>query len=664
MKAQLNTLNGFKIFEPIKDELNNFDNIELKKHKSESRKEPDLDANLSPDYYKNLEIRKSEHVPLDLAAIDEDGDEQELTVDIDRKKLLAADKEFGVMTRKDRAATFKPYNYAKKNGFDEDDVHKSNKQIDKELLDNIKQTILKNDEEEQQSSEQDHNDISEEELEKRVIESFIKGEKEHIGVASQPKQSDKARHQFFIEEENSDAGNVSQSSKSKYSIPDSEMHDNMFEKISTRPNDIVDPIHKPSVDTERVNRNGHNSHLSIGRMQYGISRFQNAGKELNIANNISSLNVSQQARNMMAKEISSLEAGNRRNSPYSVNFSQPFQTVFGEPSADSSYGMNANTGKRISNLTSNSVISDNNPLGINMNQFMSPYFGTAMNPTDQNASGMNLGSMNMQNITPENMNQYMNPFMMQMMIMQQNAQLIAQQQELIKSVGHMSQDNSKNRKDSSISRGRPYAEDELPTRFNTARRVENKSHIGNAYFSELNDDSEHNEHDPEYDPENIRAASVSIERKRNVNNINQTMQTVQKFKAKTVKPASYVKADYEPKIYDKTLAIPMQDEACKINPNLKLREGDIVTVERYIPELDLYQCRNDNNVGMYSKESIKIVQKKGQKEHMRTQDKSVERRIDSLDKEILMNTKSKNLQYLIFIRHYHSNNIYVLLTIL
>lgn len=48
----------------------------------------------------------------DLKIIDEDEDENELTAEIDRNKLSMLTKDFNV-TRKDRAATFKPFNYIK-----------------------------------------------------------------------------------------------------------------------------------------------------------------------------------------------------------------------------------------------------------------------------------------------------------------------------------------------------------------------------------------------------------------------------------------------------------------------------------------------------------------------------------------------------------------------
>ena len=48
----------------------------------------------------------------DLNIIDEDDDENELTAEVDRNKLSLLTKDFS-MTRKERAATFKPFNYIK-----------------------------------------------------------------------------------------------------------------------------------------------------------------------------------------------------------------------------------------------------------------------------------------------------------------------------------------------------------------------------------------------------------------------------------------------------------------------------------------------------------------------------------------------------------------------
>ena len=78
-------------------------------------------SNLFIDFAEILEEINNEEVHVknsdkpiskDLNIIDEDDDENELTGEIDRTKLNLLTNNFNV-TRKDRAATFKPFNYIK-----------------------------------------------------------------------------------------------------------------------------------------------------------------------------------------------------------------------------------------------------------------------------------------------------------------------------------------------------------------------------------------------------------------------------------------------------------------------------------------------------------------------------------------------------------------------
>lgn len=620
MRGQLTKFNGNTIFEEVKEDKSHF-SLELKKHNSgNNMPEPDLDANLSEEYYNNMTVRRSEQKPLRLDKIQEADNEGDFFVDNEKnKKVKFIENEFGT-TRKDRAATFKPYNHRKNSSLDDKEMSKP---LDQDLLMDIKDKMKKSYEEE---SKQDESEISDEELEQKVRASFNPEEISKLGLISASKSKPvnyekKKEEKYYIEEEKSDYGNVnlSDTSKSRFSIPDSEKYDRTIEKVITQRNDIIDPIRPPPALTERISKK-ESKHVSIGRMQIGISKFQSAGKDFNNASSYepSPLDVSQQARNMLA---SSYEVGNRRNSPYSANPEVP---------------RNVEDNKRKSNLTSNSAFSDNNQATVN--PLMLPYFGAPMNQANNSAvmnfQNFGMGDFNMSNFDPENPNQMMNPFMMQMMILQQNAALIAQQQEMMKSVGLMSQnrDNSKSR-DASRSRSRPRP-DEPQSNYINYKTFENKSHVGNTDYSELNYDADPIAEEGGFDAENIRAASVSVERKRQVQAISPMLSNQKKFnKKQNFDPVEKVQQVEEPKIYKKALAIVMHDATCTINPNLRLLEGDIITVERYLPELDLYQCRYDNNVGLFSKDAIKIVVKKGQKEENKRAEKSVERKLESLNSD-------------------------------
>lgn len=65
-------------------------------------------------------------------------------------------------------------------------------------------------------------------------------------------------------------------------------------------------------------------------------------------------------------------------------------------------------------------------------------------------------------------------------------------------------------------------------------------------------------------------------------------------------------------VTDKTLGVVLRNTQCRINPDMKLLEGDTVTIEKYLSDLNLYQIRFNNKSGLYAKRDIMISNKKGQ----------------------------------------------------
>lgn len=648
MKVQMMKFKGLNVQEKRNSQAS-VDTLQLKKANSDVKSAAgiDLDANLSDEYYKDLEVRKSEQVPMRLPIVKEDDDEHEMTMEIKEpiNPLIAPDFN---LTRKDRSATFKPYNYEQPQTRISFDSEQKRHTLGNEILESVKQNADIKIENEQQSSEHEMQEMSDDESsDKHIAEAFtidrpqsfmpMKTETKmdvpprQISVNSQPKnyptppqpksstptKPNTTYQKIYIEEDKFDNSyfDLSQSSKkSKYTVPQSEQFDSHVEnKISSRPVDIIDPARNPYRDTEIISKAQANGQLSISRMQYGITRFKNAGRDAPSVGTAPFNN--QNIGNSYDFSGSQNEAGNRRNSPYQLN------TALDQNFADSSP---YREDKRRSDFASNSNFSENSNNGQTMQNMQLPYFGVQNQPFDQN-------------------NQPMNNFMMQMMmLMQQNTALMVQQQDLMKSV--VTGPNSENRGRNSDGR-KLQSFDDLNYNYAAVRNAESKPFVQNDDYSSLNDDKDQNEENENgYEAENLRTASVSIERKRNVNKINPTP-NILKFKTSR-KPIleEIQEQNEEPKIYNKAVAIVLSDVVCKINPNLRLLEGDIVTVERYIPELDLYQCRYDNNVGMYPKSAIKVVRKKGQKEQSKVQDNSVERRMDSLEKYGSFNNKDKARQ--------------------
>ena len=347
-------------------------------------------------------------------------------------------------------------------------------------------------------------------------------------------------------------------------------------------------------------------------MQQSINKFKNAGRSrspIQLNNEQPILNVSQQA-----KERGSTESGNRRDT--SSNFNDNF---INNASNGSPIYRSINDNQRRSILTSYSAFSDttsnNQKLG----------FANLQKNTTADAPQIN----------DQNNNQ-MNNFMSQMvMLMQQNTALISQHQEILKNVTqnkYQKESNFSSPENKIIGASRQNI-DEYNQDF-IIQNVESKTHIAeNDHFSSLNEDPEYNDdQDEAYNPENIRAGSMSVERTNNLNIVkNSKYSNAQRFKKKHVVENKQPEKTNNAK-YSKALAIVLNDVTCKINPNLRLLEGDIVNVERYIPELDLLQCRYNNSVGMYPKEAIKVVRKKGQKEQAKEHDDSLERRMESIEK--------------------------------
>ena len=196
---------------------------------------------------------------------------------------------------------------------------------------------------------------------------------------------------------------------------------------------------------------------------------------------------------------------------------------------------------------------------------MPPHFGSSMGDPMNNLSDPN---------------QQMNPMMMQMMaLMQQNTSVMQQQQEFIRSA-LLPRDESNIEVSKSRSRSRPRRLDGLNQISRRDPHQESASQIGVTNYSEL--DSNHEKEEVGYTPENIRGASVSGERTQRTNRINQINMTGNLATKSSNQKRQMRKHGQEGKnfIQDKTMGIALQDANCKVSPNVKILEGDIITVER------------------------------------------------------------------------------------
>ena len=344
-------------------------------------------------------------------------------------------------------------------------------------------------------------------------------EKNIFGLSAQPSRQQVYEQKMAIFEqklERDDVMNNSLKSSSKFSVPDSE---NFGEKkfiVSTQNNKISDanqrgPRHKNDesiISSEKVYKGTTKGGMSIRSIQNNQNVFKPSKNESLQRNEnfheTSKLNTSQQQSiNMYSKEYTGTEAGKRRNSPYSVHNPFPFTGGINEGSD----GSNKNN-SFLNNIKNNLHNFGGEGASYGISSQMPPYFGTSGN--DQNSSN--------------EMNPMMNSFMMQMMILQQNAALIAQQTELIKSIGSRTNRNSSVERDMSASRSRSRPRRIENTHINIKgdKSYDNRSQIERSNFSELNDEIDRNYPDNNFDRYNIRAESASVERKQRFNDINKT----------------------------------------------------------------------------------------------------------------------------------------------
>lgn len=346
-------------------------------------------------------------------------------------------------------------------------------------------------------------------------------EKNIFGLNAQPSRQQVYEQKMAMFEQRLERNEVmdnSQKSSSKFSVPESE---NFGEKrfiVSTQNNKIIDANHRGSryrnddsiVSSEKIYKGiTTKGGMSIRSIQNNQNVFKPNKNELFHRNDHfienSKLNTSQQQSiNMYAKDYTGTEVGKRRNSPYSVT--SPFPAV--GAINDGSDGSHKHS-SFLNNIKHNMHNFGGEGASYGMTAQMPPYFGT--NPNDQNLSSTEV-------------NQMMNPFMMQMMILQQNAALIAQQTELIKSIGVPTNRNSSIERDlsASRSRSRPRRVENSHINIKGDKSYDNRSQIERSNFSELND--EHDKSYPEniFERYNIRAESASVERKQRFKDINHT----------------------------------------------------------------------------------------------------------------------------------------------
>jgi hypothetical protein len=335
-------------------------------------------------------------------------------------------------------------------------------------------------------------------VDKIIKDSFNSYETSGLGVRVQPKhQPVKTEYRIFYNEETKDDPmNMSQKSTSRYSVPESENFGDKEFIVSTKNNQIKDPIGRRKINESEVisKTKAGSKGLSIRTIQTGLSRFQGNTLDINHFQDSytdnSKLNISQQqAINMLSKEFPLNDIGRGRMSPYMTN------SQFNHPE-------NPN----------NSYYTKNTITGHGRDGNASPEF--AEKKMDINSLppmlGASRGSPNVidSSSMPNEPNGGMSSFMMQMMmLMQQNTALIAQQQEMMRNIT-MDRSVSKSR-----SRSRPKRLEGLSKFLNkNDQNQESRSQIGITNFSEL--DSVHEKDEEGNAPENIRGASMSPERQK------------------------------------------------------------------------------------------------------------------------------------------------------
>ena len=303
--------------------------------------------------------------------------------------------------------------------------------------------------------------------------------------------------------------NSSEKSNSKYSGYEGENFGNNEFVVKTKNNKIPEAMIRKTNETEVVTKRGNTSKgLSISKINhfYKHKNINNdaINKQEMFPENSKENTSQQQAINMFGNAYYN-EAGLRRNSPFYKNPDVPVGS--GHSRSNSHSPMRAHS----------QVSQEGVPNGFG--NMMPPFFGNSIsmpNQTEPNSAP----------IMGTDPNQMMgNPFMMHMMqmMMQQNTAIIQQQQEFLRSTLASNLDDSSRGRDASKSRSRsrPHKHQERRRFKRHEANYDSRSQIDNVNFSELDADFDKDEENNQYEPENIRAGSVSFERQKRVNHINQ-----------------------------------------------------------------------------------------------------------------------------------------------
>jgi hypothetical protein len=385
-----------------------------------------LDTSLSPEYYENIRIRRSEQIrEEELRPIpEEEMKDVELSVDHEHTPIYKFPDPEELPSRKDRSGTFKPFNYIKEKEAEKQEkmltVNPKSPQLANDnqigIMKTIKDRIFKNEpiiDEDPSNAEyitrinNPYRD-SDEEIEKKFKESFNDEEKKYFGITNKP-ESKAVKEVFYISEKSKENFEHQTSmSSSKFSVHESEYFGEKEFTVNTINNNIPYTMIRKTAETERVNKTSGAKGISIRKIQ---SNSISNGNTYEPSYDNPHANISeQQAINMMHYA----EAGKRRASPISGYRPPPFY-----PKNDV-FGNSANTKN-----DSPSPIRGNDGAGIHNHNAMPPNFGGVTNTPNQNQDQMN-------------------PlFTQMMMLMQQNTALMAQQQQFIS--GYTEKDYSRDR---------------------------------------------------------------------------------------------------------------------------------------------------------------------------------------------------------------------------
>ncbi|CAI2376171.1 unnamed protein product [Moneuplotes crassus] len=569
----------------IRKDLANIELPQMQKNQSERVKiQTKLESLKDADSYKK-ESRPQKAAEAGIKEIiHEEEEELNITTDIERNKnnLAESSSKGNISHRKGKVATFNP------NESEGEIINTSEENYEQNL--NSVQKELK---QVHNAGEENHiyddptnKEDSDEEAHQKFKDNIKKSE-----INNAPKNTQNTPHRQyemnFNESKREHVHNASQSSNSKYSVPESENFGEKEFVVTTKNNNIENTKMKAKV------RSAKNKAISIAKIQRSITNRKNNPMRYSDAFdhhfNGSVMNASQQqAKNMM----NMIDPGKTQKL---ASISSRFSNF--HPTKDM-IGVSRNSNSNSPFRTVEEDIED------------APNFGFGQTVPSQ-ANPMN----------PEVMqNQMTNPLLAQMMmLMQQNTKIMAEQAKFIRSYAEGSKSRSRSR----------------PKRSSNDHQ-ESRSQLGMTSYSELDVDEDG------YQPENLHHNSYSNERNIKSESIQQVSYDSRTRKIREIAKDKLLKAPISPekKIEPKTLGIVLRNTKCQINPRLGLLEGQIVTVEKYIGDLELYQCRSNNHTGLYKRDDIKISKKKGERASSRAEEVkhksqhkiSSERRMDSSER--------------------------------